>query len=284
MNFPIGLITDSLRLPFRDAVVKAAELGVQGVQVYAVRGEFTADSLPDTKKSDYRALLSSCGLKVSALCGDLGGHGFQIAEDNPARIKQTKKIMNLALDFNCNIVTTHIGAIPSDTSCDKYKIMQEACNILGRYAEDADSYFAIETGPESPERLKAFLDSLGTKGIAVNYDPANLAMVTASDPVKGVYTLKDYIVHTHAKDGVNLKPCDAEKIYGVFAGDTDPGEPIIVDEYFKEVPLGEGSVDFAAWTKALTDIGYKGFLTIEREVGDNPEEDIRKAVKFLRSL
>ena len=33
--------------------------------------------------------------------------------------------------------------------------------------------------------------------------------------------------------------------------------------------------------KALEDIGYKGFLTIEREVGDDPARDIRKAVDFL---
>ena len=36
-----------------------------------------------------------------------------------------------------------------------------------------------------------------------------------------------------------------------------------------------------AYLAALDDIGYKGFLTIEREVGDDPEADIRKAVAFL---
>ena len=45
--------------------------------------------------------------------------------------------------------------------------------------------------------------------------------------------------------------------------------------------VGEGSVPWAGYLKALDDIGYKGFLTIEREVGDNPEADIRKAVSFL---
>ena len=50
----------------------------------------------------------------------------------------------------------------------------------------------------------------------------------------------------------------------------------------KSSPLGEGDVDFPGWLKALDDIGYRGFLTIEREVGDNPEADIRRAVDFLR--
>lgn len=52
--------------------------------------------------------------------------------------------------------------------------------------------------------------------------------------------------------------------------------------YFQEVPLGTGDVDFPNYLKALEDIGYNGFLTIEREVGDNPEADITTAVNFLR--
>ncbi|MNL88257.1 L-ribulose-5-phosphate 3-epimerase UlaE [compost metagenome] len=52
--------------------------------------------------------------------------------------------------------------------------------------------------------------------------------------------------------------------------------------FFREVPLGEGKVDFAAYFAALQDIGYTGYLTIEREVGDQPEVDIRRAVEFIR--
>ena len=115
-------------------------------------------------------------------------------------------------------------------------------------------------------------------------DPANLAMVTADDPVKAVYTLRDYIVHTHAKDGVNLKACDRHKIYGFFATGGDGGDlrDMPIWEYFKEVPLGQGSVDFDAYLAALADIGYKGYLTIEREVGADPAADIGLAVNFLK--
>ena len=40
---------------------------------------------------------------------------------------------------------------------------------------------------------------------------------------------------------------------------------------------------FDAYLKALDDIGYRGFLTIEREVGDDPVRDIRAAVDFLKA-
>jgi sugar phosphate isomerase/epimerase len=158
--------------------------------------------------------------------------------------------------------------------------MQEACERLGEYASGAGRYFAIETGPEKADTLKTFLDSLKTRNVGVNYDPANLVMVTGDDPVKGVYTLKEYIVHTHAKDGIMKKKSDPEVIYNSFAEGGIEG--LFIGDFFAETPLGEGHVDFDKYLKALADIGYKGFLTIEREVGDSPEKDIAAAIRFLR--
>ena len=152
---------------------------------------------------------------------------------------------------------------------------------MAEYAWKNGAYFAIETGPEPAVRLKAFLDSLDSRGVAVNLDPANLVMVTDDDPVQAVYTLRDYIVHTHAKDGRLLKKTDPQVIYDFFAeggiGDLRLGD------YFLETPLGQGAVDFDRYLGALKEIGYKGFLTIEREVGEDPTADIRLAVDFLKA-
>ena len=141
------------------------------------------------------------------------------------------------------------------------------------------AFFAVETGPEPAQRLKSFLDSLSSKGVAVNLDPANLAMVTDDDPVEAVYTLKDYIVHTHAKDGLLLQKTDPKIIYDFFA-EGGIGD-LRLDEYFREVPLGEGLVPFDKYLATLSEIGYNGFLTIEREAGADPVGDIGKAVRFL---
>ena len=89
-------------------------------------------------------------------------------------------------------------------------------------------------------------------------------------------TLKDYIVHTHAKDGNRFGYTNPEQIYGIIPRDG------LVKQY-KEMPLGEGSVPYPEYLAALDDVGYKGFLTIEREVGENPAEDIKTAVTFLNS-
>ena len=275
-NFPIGVIIDSFRCDIRTAVEKAAKIGAKGIQVYSTRGDMAPENLTPEKRREFLKLVKDNGLVISALCGDLGTGGFTIKENNAMKVEKSERILDLAKDLETNIVTTHIGVVPEDHSCDRFKIMQEACFSLAEYADKLDAHFAIETGPETSLTLKSFLDSLNSKGVAVNLDPANLVMVTGDDPVKAVHNLKDYIVHTHAKDGRQLYYLDPEVIYGM------KQNVIVTEDSFIEVPLGEGSVDFPAYLKALEEIGYDGFLTIEREVGDDPERDIRKAVDFLK--
>ncbi len=275
-DFRIGVIIDSFRTDTVTAVKKAASVGAQGIQVYATRGKMAPENMNEQKRADFRNLVADNGLVISALCGDLGG-GFADKDENPARIEKSKRILDLAKELGTDIVTTHIGVVPSDPAHDRYKIMQEACYELAHYADSIDAHFAVETGPETSAVLKGFLDSLGSTGVSVNLDPANLVMVTGDDPAKAVHNLKDYIVHTHAKDGKQLYYKDPEIVYGV------KKDPLVTGPSFLEVPLGEGSVNWDEYLNALREIGFGGFLTIEREVGDDPEKDIRTAVDFLKA-
>lgn len=279
-NFPIGVMVESFRTDFVSAVTKAAALGAKGLQMYCTTGEYAPEKMNSKKTKEVLDIVKSNGLIFSAICGDLG-RGFGDKERNKEGVEKSKRIMELAKEFECDIVTTHIGVVPKDKNHDRYKIMQEACKELADFADSLGSRFAIETGPETAEELKGFLDSLGSKGVSVNLDPANLAMVTGDDPVKAVYTLKDYIVHTHAKDGIKLKESNPEFIYRVVH---PVPEEYSQGGFFKEVPLGTGSVPFEKYLAALDEVGYRGFLTIERECGETPEKDIEIAAKYLRDI
>lgn len=275
-QFPIGVILDSFRTDLKTALDKAAAIGASGIQVYATQGEFSPENLSAAKRREFLDMCRSRGLTISALCGDLG-QGFAHEDKNPALIEQSKRVLELAKDLETDVVTTHIGVVPQDSGSRTYAVMQKACAELAAFADSLDAHFAIETGPEPAAVLKAFLDTLDSTGVAVNLDPANLVMVTGDDPVAAVHTLQKYIVHTHAKDGRMLRRVNPVDIYdGTF--DPAQGHP------FLELPLGEGDVDFPAYLQALSAIGYTGFLTIEREVGENPEKDIRAAADFLRGL
>ncbi len=275
--FSIGVMLDSFRTDMLTALDKAAALGAKGIQVYATRGKMSPEKLDAQKRKEFLKAVKGHGLTVSALCGDLG-KGFVNPELNPGLIEQSKRILDLAKDLETDVVTTHIGVVPEDPAHPRYAVMQEACGQLAAYADEMQAHFAIETGPEKAATLKKFLDGLHSTGVAVNLDPANFVMVTGDDPVQAVYTLKDYIVHTHAKDGRRLAVRDPEVLYGMVESE------MLNDPSYIELPLGEGDVDFPNYLKALHEIGFKGFLTIEREVGDDPEKDIGAAVKFLESL
>jgi sugar phosphate isomerase/epimerase len=276
----IGVITDCFKKTHAEGIELAAKLGLDGVQIYATTGEFSP-SLSAEEKNRYKALLEKKGLEVSALCGDMGGYGFEIEEDNAERIEKTKAIVDLAEEFGTKVITTHIGVIPEDKAHPRYAVMLQALTECGLYAKSKGITLAIETGPEKAKTLLAFLqDTKG--GVGVNLDPANFTMVTGQDAVEAVYILKDYIVHTHAKDGVMLdKNQDPTAVYHAFAvGGVDA---LNACEGFQELPLGEGGVDWKGYLLALQEIGYDGYLTIERECGDQPTKDIEKAVEFLKN-
>ncbi len=275
--FSIGVILESFRTDFTTALDKAQAMGAQGIQAYATYGELAPENMTPDKTREFLKNVKDHGMVISALCGDLG-HGFGNADLNPELVEKSKRILDLALELETDVVTTHIGVVPGDKNHPRYAVMQDACGQLAEYADSVKAHFAIETGPETAETLKGFLDGLHSTGVAVNLDPANLVMVTADDPVQAVYTLKDYIVHTHAKDGRRLYYRDPEELYGLVESE------MLATPSFEELPLGEGDVDFPNYLKALNDIGYKGFLTIEREVGDAPEKDIKTAVHFLNAL
>lgn len=278
MNFKIGTRLEPFKMPDREAIEAAAKIGVDGIQMLCSVGAHTPQNMTSDKKKELLSIMDANGLVFSALCGDYG-KGFTHPELNGELIENSKRILEIAKDLGTDIVTTHIGVVPEDKNDDTYRIMQEACFELASFADSMGSHFAIETGPEPAQRLRSFLDTLGSTGVAANYDPANLVMTSDDDPVKGVEHLAPYIVHTHAKDGLRLSRCSEAELDALRAKGIK-----LEGRRGYEVPLGQGQVDFPAYLKALEKHGFCGFLTIEREVGADPVGDTAMAVNFLKEL
>ena len=275
----IGAMVESFRLGFKNGVEKAASLGIEGIQAYATGGELGVDDITDAKLKEALDIVKSNGLVFSAICGDFG-HGFMNPEQNKIYVEKSKRVLDLAKKLECNIVTTHIGTVPAEENETK-EIMRKACRELAEYADSVGSAFAVETGPEPGKVLGEFLDSLGAGGVRVNFDPANLVMCVDDRPENALKYLGKYVVHTHAKDGIMLKKKIEEKIN---IGEEAKEHQALAEMGMKylELPLGEGDVNFDVYLPALAATGFNGFLTIEREVGDNPEKDIALAVEFLK--
>ncbi len=278
-DFKIGVLVESFKTDFETSLKKAKEVGAEGIQLYVTEGENDFRTFDESRKRVFDELIKKYNIEVSALCGDLGGHGIMEAEENKTKLPDLKKIISLSNTLGVGVVTTHIGTVPSDKNEKRYEIMVNAARELGAFANENGVTLAIETGPETPETLKGFIEDVGV-GVGVNLDPANFAMVTDVKAPDAVKVLGKYIVHTHAKDGIMLKKTEPRIIYDFFA--YGGIEDMRLSEYFKEVPLGQGSVLWDEYLRELDNIGYKGFLTIERECGEDPASDIRMAVDFLK--
>ncbi|MBI2950515.1 sugar phosphate isomerase/epimerase [bacterium] len=254
----VGVMVESFRVGVREGVRMAKEVGADGIQVYTTRGEMAPENLSTSGRQDFLRYVQSQGLAISALCGDYGKGGFVNPEGLEQRAENTKHVFDLARDLGVSYVTTHIGQVPEDRRSREWSALVEVIRDVAAYGARLGCCFATETGPESGAHLRDFLKQVNSDGARVNYDPANMVM-RGFDPVQGARDLKGFIVHTHAKDGVRHE-----------------------DGTRKEVPLGEGQVPWDDYIAALDEAGYDGFYTVEREVGENPAADIRKAVAFLR--
>ncbi len=254
----IGVIPDSFQVPFKEAVILARDMGVKGLQPFVTRGEMAPENLSAQDRLDIKKYVADNGLQFSAVCADFGMHFY---EADVYGIKRTMAMMDLARDFGTDIITTHIGTVPDDENGEDYFKMVNAIEVLGKYGDATGVRFATETGPEMAIKLRGVLEKADTKSAKVNLDPANFVMVAGQDPVEAVHILKDYIVHTHAKDGVK-----------------NP------DGTHNEYKLGDGNVPFFEYLSALKEVGYDGFLTIERENGATRMQDIAHAVKFLTEI
>ena len=279
----IGIIADSLLKPLSEALKEAKALGADGVQIYAKGERWDLLAFSDEELTALRDECQALGLEVAAVCGDLGGHAFQEKNPDSRRVVQTKRIMDIAKFLGCSVVTCHIGTVPEDPAHERFQIMKEALTGVVKYGESIGVTLAVETGPETAVTLKRFIDAVGSKGLGVNLDPANLKMVLDEDIVSATRILGPHIVHTHAKDGVHYRKCDPFVVYNAFAEGGFAQLVAETGELFAEVPLGAGQVPWDEYLAELRAIPYDGYLTIEREVGADPAADIATAVAFLKA-
>ena len=95
----------------------------------------------------------------------------------------------------------------------------------------------------------------------MSYDPGNLIVngFSASDCLS---QFGRNIIYVHARDGVR----DLARGRGL------------------EVPLGQGTVDFPLTLATLEQLGYGGFLTVDRQQSQNPVADVGDAIAYLREV
>ncbi|MHB1425566.1 MAG: sugar phosphate isomerase/epimerase family protein [Gemmataceae bacterium] len=258
-HLKIGIRLESLNLPLRRGLAEAGKLGVSGVQVDAV-GDLAPNALTETGRREFRHLLRSHNLELTALGCPLR-RGLDSAENQQPRLEHVQKVLSLSFDLGPRIVIVQAGSVTDDPNNPRTYILRESLQALARHGDRAGATLALETGLEDGSVLAAFLDRFDTGALGVNLDPANL-LLHGFDPFASAQALGRRIVHSHAKDARQSSASRAAQ----------------------EVPLGHGDIDWMKYLAVLEEIEYRGWLTIERETGEDRLADVAAGVSFLRRL
>jgi len=279
----IGVRAESFKKTIRENITMAAGIGLDGVQLDALGscGDKNLWLYSDGELADLLGFIQTHGMEISAVCGDLGGAAFQLAHQWPARFAALRQVGEACRRLGVHVMTSHIGCIPDCPADPLYPVMVRNVREIAGYLAPMGITMAIETGPELADVLLTFIETVDSPGLGVNLDPANLRGVSCEDPVYAVQQLAPYIVHTHAKDALNLYVGSAAKFYEMPNPDGSRRNISARAAGFQEVPLGTGMVPWDAYLAELKKTGFDGYLTIERECGDNPSADIQLAKDFL---
>lgn len=180
------------------------------------------------------------------------------------RLPLAKRFADLARAAGISDVATHIGFIPDDERDPVYASFVETMQDLCRYLRRQDQNLLFETGQELPSTLLRTIRDIGTGNAFINLDTANLVLYGKANPIDAVEIFGDYVRGMHAKDGLH----------------PNRGEGLGI-----EVPVGEGEVNFPLVLRRLKARGFRGPVTIEREVsGPAQIEGIRRAMAVLDPL
>jgi sugar phosphate isomerase/epimerase len=190
--------------------------------------------------------------------------GLVPRETRGERIAHIKAASDFAKECDIPAVQTHCGFIPENPNDPLYKETVTAIREVAAYCKRNGQNFRYETGQETPITLVRTIQDVGLDNQGINFDLANLILYGKANPVDAIEILGPYVQGIHAKDG--LWP-------------TNP------KDLGKEVPIGQGKVDFPRIIAHLKALDYRGAITIEREIsGPQQLEDVRAAKAYLERL
>jgi sugar phosphate isomerase/epimerase len=255
----------------------AQDLGIPTVQVHAphagTRNQAAADA--------FKRKCADAGITVTCVFGGFEGESYaDIATTartvglvpeatRAARLQEMKEISDFAKLLGCNTVGLHVGFVPADRNGDSYKgLLAGTRDLLDHVAQNGQNLH-LETGQETADHLLEFLHDVSRPNLFINFDPANMILYGTGDPIAALKQVGKYVRSVHCKDAKWAAPEVRGKEWGT------------------EVALGEGDVNIETYLRTLNDLGYRGPLTIEREIAHDrvrQKRDIGAAAALLLRL
>lgn len=255
-----------------ESLRKVLEVGVNNAQM----GRPPDAWLAPAKAAELKGMIARSGITITTVfCGFDGESyadiptvratvGFVPKATRAARLQKARQIADFAKALGVQNVAAHVGFVPEDPADPDYADIVRTVGDFADYLAAQGQNLCLETGQETGECLLRFINDLDRANVKVNFDPANMILYGSGEPIPALKLVGSYVAGVHCKDGI--WPTEANKLG-------------------TEVPLGQGKVNIPLFIQTLADIGYRGPLTIEREItGEQQKQDIVAARQLLERI
>jgi sugar phosphate isomerase/epimerase len=267
-----------LKYPFARAVHRLADIGYAGVEIMAdVPHAWPAFLLAEQKQA-IRDALAKNGLQISNVNAFMMNaiddrrqrywHPSWIEPDpnyRAVRIDHTIRALTLARELGARCITTEPGGPlgPGQSWSDALKLFVEMLKPVIAHAEKERVLLLIEPEPglliETADQFLELMQHIDSPAVGLNFDIGH-AYCVGDDPATTIPRVAKYIRHFHLED-------------------------IAATRVHHHLVPGEGAIDFAATFRAIRQIGYDGWVTIELyPYVDDPDAAARTALERVRPL
>ncbi len=273
-KWPLGVFA-SIDHGFGVQLDVARELGVPTLQLHAPQPE-TRDAKTAT---EFLAKVSKLGMTITAVFGGFAGEsyadiptvvrcvGLAPTTTRAARLAEMLEIADFAKLLEVSVVALHLGFVPHDAADPQYAQIVTATQTLCDHCHKNGQALHLETGQEPADVLLKFITAVDRPNLFINFDPANMILYGAGEPIEALKLLGRFVRSVHCKDATWAE---------------NPGQ-----EWGREVALGQGAVNMELYLRTLDEVGYRGPLTIEREISQEPQRqkaEIGAAIRLLNQL
>ena len=239
---------------WRDAIRTAGELGFDGVELVLKKEEDVDFLLTDSGRNEVLEWCDTFGCAVSSLSAAAFRPYSFPRRKRPMddSIRFVSRCLEAAAGLNAaGVLFPHFDRQKIDIDADEEAIFIEGFTKCVPSAERTNVRVAVET-TFSTSQLLRIIDNIDSPLVGVYFDVAN-AMIYGHDPQDMLIRLDRRVSMVHAKEK---------------DGDL----------------LGEGVVDWFAWSSAIAQVGYDGWVILETAPTAQPRDAAVHNLTFLREI
>ncbi|MBL7154163.1 MAG: sugar phosphate isomerase/epimerase [Phycisphaerae bacterium] len=280
-----GFWRGQARLGVDEFLVKARQLGFDGVMLMAKRPHVSLLDYDSTARKALRRKIEGLGLKLVCLAGytdftaGVDKAGIPNVEIQACYVGE---LAELAADLGTDMVRVFTGYERPGVPFDKqYAMVVEGLKLSGKKAARYGVTLAVQNHHDIAvhhDMMYWLLKEVDLPNVQAAFDAwsPTLEGLSPGQIKAAILKMKPFIVHTTAADYVRLPRYRYESTLTNYV----QSETLI-----RAVPMGKGIIDYETFFNTLKEIGYQGYIAYEMcevlEGGGDIESLDRTAKEFL---